>query len=178
VQVPGLTDVVAITAGREHSFAIKSDGTLWAWGSNVYGQLGDGTKTNRTSPVRITSLSGVADVKAGAHHSLALLSDGTVSAWGRNYRGEVGDGTTVTTRPTPKTVVGITGAISIGTGRDHCLVVLSDHTMRSWGYNAGGQLGDDTTTTRRVPVTVSGVSGALEAEGGGDYSIAMVVEAG
>jgi alpha-tubulin suppressor-like RCC1 family protein len=100
--------------------------------------------------------------------------DGTVAAWGRNYRGEVGDGSTVTTRPTPKTVAGISGAISIGTGRDHCLVVLSDHTMRSWGYNVGGQLGDNTTATRRTPVTVSGVTGALEAEGGGDYSIAML----
>ena len=97
-----------------------------------------------------------------------------MSAWGRNYRGEVGDGTTVTTRPTPKTVAGITGAISIGTGRDHCLVVLSNQTMRAWGYNVGGQLGDNTTTTRRTPVTVSGVTGALEAEAGGDYSIAML----
>jgi alpha-tubulin suppressor-like RCC1 family protein len=173
VLVSGLTDVVAITAGREHSLAVKSDGTVWAWGSNVYGQLGDGTKTNRSRPVQITSLTGVTDVRAGAHHSLALRSTGTVAAWGRNYRGELGDGTTVTTRPTPTTVLGISDAISIGTGRDHCLVVLSDHTMRSWGYNDGGQLGDNTTTTRRTPVTVSGVSGALEAEGGGNYSIAM-----
>jgi alpha-tubulin suppressor-like RCC1 family protein len=174
VQVLGLTrPVIAIAAGREHSLAVEDDGTVWAWGSNVYGQLGDGTKTNRTRAVRITSLSGVTDVEAGAHHSLALRSTGTVASWGRNYRGELGDGT-ITIRTLPVTVPGISGVISIAAGRDHSLVVLGNGTMRSWGFNTSGELGDGSTTTRRSPVTVVGITGAVQAEGGEDYSIAIV----
>lgn len=174
VQVLGLTrPVIQIAAGREHSLALEDDGSVWAWGSNVYGQLGDGTKTNRNRPVRITSLSAVTDVEAGAHHSLALRSTGTVASWGRNYRGELGDGTT-TIRTLPITVPGISGGTSIAAGRDHSLVVLSDGTMRAWGFNTSGELGDGTTTTRRSPVTILGVTGAVLAEGGEDYSIALV----
>jgi len=169
-----LTGVVQISAGREHSLAAVSDGTVMAWGSNVYGQVGDGTKVNRTRAVPVPGLTGVADVEAGAHHSLALLSNGTVAAWGRNYRGEIGDGTTVSSRPSPTNVPGLTGVTSIAAGRDHNVVVLSDGSMRSWGYNAGGQLGDGSTTTRRSPVVVSGVTRAVQGEGGEDYSIALV----
>jgi alpha-tubulin suppressor-like RCC1 family protein len=174
VQVLGLTrPVIQIAAGREHSLAVEDDGSVWSWGSNVYGQLGDGTKTNRTRPVPVTGLSsGVTDVEAGAHHSLALRSTGTVASWGRNYRGELGDGTT-TIRVLPITVPGISGVTSIAAGRDHTLVVLNDGTMRGWGFNTSGQLGDGTTTTRRTPVTVLGVTGAVLAEGGEDYSIAL-----
>jgi alpha-tubulin suppressor-like RCC1 family protein len=175
VQVLGLTrPVIQIAAGREHSLALEDDGTVWAWGSNVYGQLGDGTKTNRTRAVRVTGLSGVTDVEAGAHHSLALRATGTVASWGRNYRGEIGDGTT-TNRTLPITVPGIAGVTSIAAGRDHNVVVLSDGTMRSWGFNTSGELGDGSTTTRRSPVTVLGVTGAVLAEGGEDYSIALVM---
>ena len=84
VPVPGLTGVVAMAAGGDHSLALKSDGTVWAWGDNYYGQLGDGTTTNQPSPVQVPGLTGVIAVAAGYSHSLAVKNDGTVWAWGYN----------------------------------------------------------------------------------------------
>jgi len=94
VQVSGLTSVATIAAGISHSLAIKSDGTVWAWGRNNYGQLGDGTTTDSNVPVQVSGLSGAVGVAAGEFHSLAAKSDGTIWAWGRNNYGQLGDGTT------------------------------------------------------------------------------------
>ena len=88
-----LSDVVAIAKGENHSLALKSDGTVWAWGHNIYGQLGDGTTTTRTTPVPVAGLSNVVAIASGDWHSLALKSDGTVWAWGWNPVGQLGDGT-------------------------------------------------------------------------------------
>ena len=100
MQVSGLSGVVAVAGGRYHSLAVKSDGTVWAWGNNWLGQLGDGTTTDRSIPVQVSGLSGVVAVAGGDYHSLAVKSDGTVWAWGDNYHGQLGDGTT-TQRPHP-----------------------------------------------------------------------------
>ncbi|WP_158620279.1 MULTISPECIES: hypothetical protein [Corallococcus] len=103
--VPGLAGVVALAAGASHSLALKSDGTVWAWGRNAYGQLGDGTTTNRyDSVVRVPGLSGVTSIAAGEFHSIAAGADGTVWAWGSNANGELGDGTT-TAKLSPVRVV-------------------------------------------------------------------------
>ena len=88
---------------------------MWAFGWNLYGQLGDGTTTDRSTPVQVTT--GIQQVTAGAHHSYALTTGGQVLSWGRNYRDELGDGTTtMRTRPVP--VMGVSTAVSIGSGRD------------------------------------------------------------
>ncbi len=92
--------IKTLTASAFHSLALKSDGTVWAWGWNGYGQLGDGTTTSRYTPVQVSGLTGVVAIAAGYYHSLALKSDGTVWAWGRNVYGQLGDGTT-TSRYTP-----------------------------------------------------------------------------
>jgi len=83
---------VAIAGGGFHSLALRSDGTVWAWGENDTGELGDGSATNRATPVQVSGLTGVAAIAAGTHHSLALKSDGTVRAWGYNFYGQLGDG--------------------------------------------------------------------------------------
>jgi alpha-tubulin suppressor-like RCC1 family protein len=88
MQVVGLTGIVGISAGYSHSLAVKSDGTVWSWGYNSYGQLGNGTTTQRASPVRVQGLTGIVAVSAGGQHSLALASDGTIWAWGWNYYGQ------------------------------------------------------------------------------------------
>jgi alpha-tubulin suppressor-like RCC1 family protein len=84
-----ISNITAISAGYNHNLALKSDGTVWAWGLNSSGQLGDGTNANRTTPVQISGLTGVTAISGGYLHSLALKSDGTVWAWGSNNYGEL-----------------------------------------------------------------------------------------
>lgn len=166
----GLSGVTALAGGRDHGLALRSDGSVWAWGWNAYGQLGDGTLTDRTAPVQVTG--DATAVAAGAHHSYALRADGRVLAWGRNYRNELGDGTT-TQRTRPVTVLGVTGAVAIGSGRDHGLAALADGTVRAWGHNSSGQLGDGTTTSRSTAVTVAGIADARRVSGGAEFSVAI-----
>src|SRR5438477_389666 len=85
--------VAELAGGGNHTIALKQDGTVWTWGYNGYGQLGDGTTTQRVIPVQVSSLSGMTGVAAGLYFSLALKSDGTVWAWGNNTNGQLGDGT-------------------------------------------------------------------------------------
>jgi len=120
--------------------ALKSDGTVVAWGFNFYGQLGDGTTTDRYTPVAVTGLTGVDAIAAGDFHSMALKSDGTVVAWGRNDEGQLGYGTTVD-NPTPATISGLTGVVAISAGRFHSMALKSDGTVVAWGGNYHGQLG-------------------------------------
>ena len=100
--VSGLSGVIAVAEGDNASFAVKSDGTVWAWGANGQGQLGDGTTVNRHTPVRVLLPAGsvAGTVSAGQQHALAQTSDGAVWAWGDNSKGQLGDGTT-TDRHTP-----------------------------------------------------------------------------
>ena len=104
--------MTAIAAGMVHNLALKSDGTVAAWGMNSLGQVGDGTATNRLTPVPVSGLTGVTAVAAGTSYSLALKSDGSVWAWGNNEYGQLGDGT-ATNRLTPVAVSGLTGIVGI-----------------------------------------------------------------
>jgi len=163
---------VQISSGDNHSLLLKADGTVWSWGNNAYGQLGDGTTTARTTPMQVSGLSGVVSVGAGSTHSLAVKSDGTVWSWGDNGSGRLGDGTT-TTRTAPVQVSGLSGVVSVGAGGSHSLAVKSDGTVWAWGDNAYGQLGDGTTTTRTTPVQVSGLSGVVSVGAGSSHSLAV-----
>jgi len=158
VQVGSISGVASVSAGGAFVLALKSDGTVWSWGSNSEGQLGDGSGANGGGPnVRqVTGISGVAKVSAGREHGLALKTDGTVWSWGLNSSGQVGDGSGVRNRPAPIQVPGLSGIIDIGTGGQHSAAVLSDGSVRTWGSNASGELGDRTNIDRTTPVTVSG----------------------
>jgi alpha-tubulin suppressor-like RCC1 family protein len=124
VQVPGLTGVRSIAGGDYFSLAVTSDGTAWSWGYNAYGQLGDGTTTNRPAPVKVSGLSGVLMVAASndARSGLALRANGTVWAWGYNVDGELGDGTTAAST-VPVQVLGLAGASAIAVGSLHALAI-------------------------------------------------------
>ncbi len=158
-----LSGITAVSCGDSHSIAIKNDGTVWAWGYNYYGQLGDGTSVAKYYPVQVKgvggtgTLTGISSIVAGNQQTFALKPDGTVLGWGYNGYGALGDGT-ATTRYTPVTV-GITGVVSLAVGQSHTLAVKSDGTVWAWGYNGYGQLGDRTTTTRYTPGQVTGVAG-------------------
>jgi alpha-tubulin suppressor-like RCC1 family protein len=186
VQVTGLgsgSGVVTIAAGFSHSVAVKADGTVLAWGNNASGQLGDGTTTQRNTPVQVSGLgvgSGVVAVAGGSGglHTLALKSDGTVLAWGNNATGQLGDGTT-TSRTTPNQVTGLgpgSGVVAIAAGGSHSLALRADGTVLAWGSNANGQVGDGTLETRLIPVRVSNLgpgSGIASIAAGGSHSLAV-----
>lgn len=149
-----------------YSLVIKEDGSLWAWGWNAYGQLGDGTTENRHTPVKV--MDNVAVVCAGGGHPLVIKTDGTLWAWGRNRCGQLGDGTTED-RHTPVKVMDNVAAVCAG--GDHSLAIKTDGTLWAWGDNKNGQLGDGTTEERHTPVKVMDNVAAVGA--GSDHSLAI-----
>jgi alpha-tubulin suppressor-like RCC1 family protein/subtilisin family serine protease len=154
---------IRIAGGYLHGLALRNDGTVWAWGDNNHGQLGDGTTKNKTTPVLVSGLSGVIAIAGGGYRSLALKNDGTVWAWGE----------TVTTKTTPEQVSGLSGVIAIAEGWNHNLALKNDGTVWAWGDNYFGQVGDGTTKNKTTAVQVSGLSGVTAIAGGGYHSLAL-----
>ncbi|MBF0371652.1 MAG: S-layer homology domain-containing protein, partial [Magnetococcales bacterium] len=174
VQVLALTEFnpSSVSAGYDHSVALKSDGTVWAWGGNKYGQLGDGTNTDQTSPVQITSLTDVTAVAAGGYYSMALLSDGSVYAWGRNNYGQLGDGTT-TNQASPVAVSELDDISGIAAGNYHSMALEENGTLYGWGRNYYGQLGDGTTTDSLIPVQITDLSNVTAVAAGFYHTLAL-----
>jgi len=154
-QVLGLTRVRAIDADPQGNFvcAVLDDGTVWCWGRNDMGQLGDGTMTTRQTPVRVHTISNAQTVSVGETHACALRASGSVACWGAGDRGQLGDGA-METSVLPVEVTGLSGATSLGCGGHHCCAVISG-SVSCWGRNASGELGDTTSETRATPVRVS-----------------------
>jgi alpha-tubulin suppressor-like RCC1 family protein len=165
-----LSGVQAIDGGFYHSLALKSNGTVWAWGYNKYRQLGDGTTTNSSTHVQVSGLSDVKAISSGGHHGLALKNDDTLWAWGKNEFGELGDGTT-TNSSTPVQV--LTDVQAVAGGQVYSLALKKDGTVWAWGRNNWGQLGDGTTTQRNAPVQVRGLSGVQAIAAGHYHSLAL-----
>jgi alpha-tubulin suppressor-like RCC1 family protein len=159
VQVSGLSGVISIACGGEGGaapLALKSDGTVWVWGINEFGQLANGTEDEDAHPIpaQVNGVSGVVAIACGAGHSLAVKSDGTVWAWANNDAGQLGDGTT-TNRYSPVQVTGLSGVVAIAGGGAYSLAVKSGGTVWAWGDNGYGQLGNGTTNDNStVPVQV------------------------
>jgi len=190
VRVPGLPPVQALAAaggmtgsieGLEHTLALAADGTVWGWGQNLQGQLGDGTTTLRWTPVQTAGLTGVTALAAGPFHSLAVLQDGTVWAWGDNASGELGNGTT-SRQVVPAPVPGLANIVAVACGgwsdgygatRVHSLALDATGHVWAWGSNRYGQLGDGTFQDRLSPVQVPGLSGVTAVAAGSCHSVAV-----
>jgi alpha-tubulin suppressor-like RCC1 family protein len=127
------------------------------WGSNSSGQVGDNTVTDRATPVAVVGPAGVTGISAGGSHTCARYTSGGVKCWGSNVSGQLGDGTTMN-RKTPVAVAGLVGAGEVSAGGSHTVARLAANgSLRSWGANAYGQLGDGTLIDRKTPVAVSGL---------------------
>ncbi len=179
VQVSGLSGVVSVAAGESvtsegkgFTVVLKADGTVWAWGANWTGQLGDGTSIDRHSPVQVSILSDVKAIAVGDYHSVALKADGTVWTWGGGGNGQLGDGT-INSRLTPAQVPNLSGVAAVSAKFCHSLALKSDGSMWAWGYNYYGQLGDGTTTIRNFPVQVIGLSSVAAIAAGFSHTIAI-----
>jgi alpha-tubulin suppressor-like RCC1 family protein len=143
-----------VEAGEQHACAIRDDGTVWCWGRNDDGQLGDGTATDRDLPVQVANITGATHVVGGAAHSCAIHSGGMVSCWGTNDFGQLGDNTTTDNR-TP-VVAQIAGATDIVAGFHHTCALVGTQ-MQCWGANGAGQLGLGDNMDRLVPTAILGL---------------------
>lgn len=170
-RIEGLTNVTAISAGSMHALALRSDGTVWAWGSNMNGELGIGSTSNSYTPVKINSLTDVKSISAGMFYSIAVKTDGTVWVWGANYSGQLGDGTS-TNRTLPYRLTGISQAKSASAGEYHALVLKEDGTVWAWGQNNYGQLGDGTYSSRMSPTKVQNLNNIKQVSAGMYHSMA------
>jgi alpha-tubulin suppressor-like RCC1 family protein len=155
VQVTALgNNVAGISTGDQHTCARRTDGTIWCWGNNAYGQLGNGTTTSSSTPVQISASGFFIEISAGGYQTCARTGDGTLWCWGENNVGQVGDGTT-TNRLTPVQVTGLPyPAAEISAGEDHTCARLTDGSLWCWGWNYHAQLGDGSHTDSWVPINV------------------------
>jgi alpha-tubulin suppressor-like RCC1 family protein len=141
------------TTGAAHNLAIYSDGALWAWGNNSYGQLGDGTNIDKNTPTKIGINTTWNSISSNSHHNLGIKNDGTLWAWGRNNHGQLGDGTNVD-KNTPTQIGTDTNWSTISIGHFHSLALKNDGTLWAWGGNNGGQLGDGTNIDKNTPIQI------------------------
>jgi alpha-tubulin suppressor-like RCC1 family protein len=156
--VDGFTRGAAdVAAGYTHTCALTRAGAVKCWGWNGHGQLGDGTLTERHTPISVIPR-GIKAIAAGAHHTCALTNAGAVKCWGNNDSGQLGDGTR-RDRRSPISVPGLThGVKAIAAGSFHTCAITGQGGVKCWGWNDFGQIGDGTLTERRSPVFVDGLT--------------------
>jgi alpha-tubulin suppressor-like RCC1 family protein len=176
VGVGSLTNVSQVAAGQVHSLAVTSDGSVWSWGRNTFGQLGTGAAGLSKSPQPVPGVGGtITQVAAGWTHSLAVGSDGTVWAWGDNRDGELGDGNT-NQSDTAVRIPGLSDVTQIAAGDGWSLALRSDGTVWAWGNNEYNELGaqvPDESDNSDVPVQVAGLSGITQIAAGGSFGMAV-----
>jgi len=179
-----IENVKAISAGCNHNLALKENGTVWAWGNNEVGELGNGTSgpgAYSSVPVKVANIStGARSIAAGSDFSLALMQDGTVKSWGSNSDGQLGNGVDagmIRSKPGPVSNLSNVKAIATDSTARHALALKTDGTVRSWGDNVTGQLGDGASlpgTYEAKPVRVANLTGVQAIATGGYHSLALM----
>lgn len=162
-----------LSAGETFVVSIKSDGSLWAWGNNTDGQLGDGTTTGHAAPAPVTvpTADPWTEVACGRAHAVALRADGSLWSWGANDDGQLGLGNNVA-RTFPTRIGTLDTWAGVACGSNHTIAWRTDGTLWTWGDNLQGQLGDTTIADRNAPVRVGTASDWVEAAGGSAHTIA------
>ena len=167
------TTWLASAAGYGHTIATKTDGTLWSWGWNGDGQLGDNTAANRSSPVQIGTGTNWSKIAGGTQHTVATKTDGTLWAWGKNSLGQLGQGD-ITYKSSPVQVGAGTNWSNVMCGKTHTIATKTDGTLWSWGDDRQGQLGDGTVNFRSSPVQVGTRTSWSNVLGGHTYSLSIL----
>ena len=174
--------IAQIAAGGYHSCALLTNGTTKCWGSNFFGEMGNGVTANTsiptslqvTDPVAVSGLDTAVAISSGSYyHSCAVLADGQVQCWGNNSNGQLGDGTT-TNSSLPVTVNGISTATAVAAGAIHTCALLSSGVVKCWGHNGYGELGNGSTTDWASPASVSGISNAVAISARSYFSCALL----
>jgi len=171
-----LSTVKAVSANWQHSVAIGTDGSLWAWGSNILGEIGDGTSFIRYQPVQIRSDKTWAYVSAGLQYTIAIATDGTLWAWGSNSHGQFGNGESNRLSNTPIQIGNNNDWAIVSAGAVHTAAIKKDGTLWVWGSNKFGQLGDSTTEDRRSPVQIGHGKTWTSVTAGEDRTVAIEAE--
>jgi alpha-tubulin suppressor-like RCC1 family protein len=180
VNVIGLANVVQITAAGAHTCAVLSDHSAKCWGANNFGQLGDGTLTERNTPTTVSGFTNnVASIDASDNGTCVVTVTGGAKCWGNNSGGQLGNNTT-TNSSIPVDVTGLTsGVLQISAALDHTCAITTAGGAKCWGGNTNGKLGDGTTTTRLTPVDVSGLtSGVAKISAGRNHTCAITTAGG
>ena len=150
--IVGFGNVAAVEAGGYHSLALKNNGSVYAWGANSFGQLGDGTNSDANSPVNLDVLVDIIAVSGAGLHSFAIKSDSTLLAWGTNLNGELGIGTNLSSN-VPLLVSTISPVVSVSAGFSHSQALDANGNFFNWGTNSLGQLGTGQNIDSNIPVT-------------------------
>lgn len=167
----GLSNIVSIAAGSLTNYAFDVDGTVWSWGGNGFGQIGNDSVSYRSYPLEVKNFTGVDVVKAGYDHTLALKEDGTVWGFGHNGYGQLGNNSFLgDTKPVQAIIENVA---DIAPGAYHSLALKSDGTVWAWGKNENGQLGDGSLVNSSVPMQVIGLDNCVAITAGYDYSMAL-----
>jgi alpha-tubulin suppressor-like RCC1 family protein len=179
MQVPGLTDIVQVATGARHSVALSRDGHVFAWGANGRGELGSGDSGAPRGPAQVVGLDDVVAIAAGGSTSFALKRDGTVWAWGWNQSGMLGNGLRPSTSEpggvvtSPVIVKGVANVRAIVAGEGHAIALIADGTLRAWGHNGYGQIGNGTAGSYQLlPIRVPSMAKVVGIGAGGYRSFA------
>ena len=173
VQVVGLTSgVQQVSLGFDSGCALKTTGSVWCWGYNGNGQLGTGDRQSQRTPAD-TGLTGITQISAGWDHTCGVTNANGVKCWGQGKHGEIGDGAK-SDRLTAVDVTGLGGTVDqVAAGFDHTCALMTAGTVKCWGNNNTGELGDGTNTDSTHPVTVSGLSGVASISAGYNHTCAV-----
>jgi alpha-tubulin suppressor-like RCC1 family protein len=172
VPVAGVSDAVAVSVGGFHGCALRATGVVMCWGWNAFGQLGDGSSTDKLKPVQVVGLSDAVAVSVGTYASCALKASGNVVCWGGNQDGQLGDGTR-NSKSIPTSVVGVTDAVAISVGDLHVCAVKSNAEVSCWGGNRYGQLGDGSVILKASATAVLGLSDVAAISAGHNRTCAL-----
>ncbi len=170
-----ISSVVSLACESNYCCAARSDGTVWCWGDNAQGQLGDGTTNSRDTPVQVSGLHGVTNIDAGGSHACAVESNGTVWCWGANGSGRLGDGTTQSS-PHPVQVKGLPASVAVSCGYSHTCALDENGRLWCWGNNLRGQLGTEGIRQSFSPIQISSLTHVVSMSAGTDHTCAWTID--